>query len=66
MIKKIIKTSIYLLCTLVVFLAFFIIVTDAGQHTKSRSGAGDIWWMDVPEIEEIYLNGFTKTPPIGS
>ena len=40
--------------TAAIFLAILIIAFDKGQSAGSISGAGDIWWMDVPEIEQSY------------
>jgi uncharacterized protein (UPF0333 family) len=34
--------------------AAYIIVFDSGSSTEHASGAGDIWWVDVPAIEEAY------------
>ncbi|WP_028309642.1 hypothetical protein [Desulfitibacter alkalitolerans] len=34
--------------------ALFIISTDKGKFTGQTSGAGDIWWADIPAIDEAY------------
>jgi len=40
--------------TAAIIIAMLIIAFDKGQSAGSISGAGDIWWMDVPEVEQSY------------
>lgn len=44
------------LIVLVIILAssIYIISSDAGDFATQPSGAGDIWWVDVPAINESY------------
>ncbi|MBS4029804.1 MAG: hypothetical protein KGZ63_00010 [Clostridiales bacterium] len=39
---------------LVLGTAVYIIVFDKGISNDHARGAGDIWWVDVPAIEEAY------------
>ena len=45
----------------VVIVVFLLVITegwitgkDYGNYRNHVSGAGDIWWTDVPEVEESY------------
>lgn len=57
--KRLINTKTFSLLQ-VLFLVFvlgaatYIIVFDKGSSINHASGAGDIWWVDVPAIEEAY------------
>ncbi len=44
----------WVVLTVAVFLAVLIMVFDKGQSAGHISGAGDIWWVDVPEVEQSY------------
>ncbi|MDW7651066.1 MAG: hypothetical protein SCK29_08020 [Bacillota bacterium] len=34
--------------------ALLITVFDTGGSASGTSGAGDIWWVDAPEVEQSY------------
>ncbi len=38
----------------IVFVAISIISSDVGNYSDKLGGAGDIWWADVPAVEESY------------
>jgi hypothetical protein len=44
----------WLLFVVAIFSAVIITVLDKGQSASQTSGAGDIWWVDVPEVEQSY------------
>ncbi len=35
-------------------LTVYIISSDKGSFADHGSGAGDMWWADVPEVEDAY------------
>ena len=45
---------IWILLIIAVFAAVLITVFDAGGSAARSSGAGDIWWVDIPEVEQSY------------
>lgn len=52
--SKYVATLTWVTLTVAIFLAMLIIAFDIGQSASRISGAGDIWWMDVPEVEQSY------------
>ncbi len=38
----------------VILAVVLIVVFDKGGSASRGSGAGDIWWVDVPEVEQSY------------
>lgn len=40
--------------TLILSCCGYIIVNNIGNTSDSTSGAGDIWWVDAPEINQSY------------
>jgi hypothetical protein len=52
MVKKI--PVVWILVIIAIFSAMLITVFDAGGSVTGGSGAGDIWWVDVPEVEQSY------------
>ncbi|MGI6097119.1 MAG: hypothetical protein ACOYBM_03260 [Dethiobacteria bacterium] len=54
-IKEKIKKFFFTFSLLVVIAAaIYIVATDQQSYREHSSGAGDIWWVDVPEIERVY------------
>lgn len=41
--------------------AIYVISTDIGDYADHRSGAGDIWWVDAPEVNESYYSIIDKS-----
>jgi len=50
------KTTAFtrILLIIAIFSALLITIFDAGNSVTRTSGAGDIWWVDVPEVEQSY------------
>ena len=36
--------------------AIYVISADLGDYAGHKSGAGDIWWVDAPEVTESYYS----------
>lgn len=51
---KFLKTINLILLIIILAAAFFIISTDKGKFAEQTTGAGDIWWADIPAIHEAY------------
>ncbi|MGF7184575.1 hypothetical protein GGQ84_000659 [Desulfitispora alkaliphila] len=43
-----------IILAVLIALAVFLMLTDAGNMSGSSTGAGDIWWVDAPEVNESY------------
>jgi len=52
-INNILLTCIFITCLTA---ALYIISTDLGNFATQPAGAGDIWWADIPLVEEAYQN----------
>lgn len=46
--------------TLILSCSGYIIVNNIGNTHGSTSGAGDIWWVDAPEINQSYYKVVEK------
>ncbi|MBS4022134.1 MAG: hypothetical protein KGZ79_06895 [Dethiobacter sp.] len=53
--KKRISIVTWILLIAAIFSAVLIAVFDIGSSSEGTSGAGDIWWVDVPAVEQSYL-----------
>lgn len=40
--------------TLILSCSCYIVVNKIGDSHNSTSGAGDIWWVDAPEVQQSY------------
>jgi hypothetical protein len=45
----------WLLLMAAIVSALAIIASDQGKSALGNSGAGEIWWVSVPEVELAYL-----------
>lgn len=43
-----------ILITIFLGIAFFVILKDLGDYNNKPGGAGEIWWTQVPQIDELY------------
>lgn len=46
--------------TLILSCSSYIVVNKIGDSHNTTSGAGDIWWLDAPEIAESYQSLIDK------
>lgn len=53
-IRKTVSTITWILLAMAILSAVLIAAFNKGASTSNRSGAGDIWWVDVPAVEESY------------
>jgi len=51
---KFLKVMNLILLISIIVTALFIISSDKGKFAEKTSGAGDIWWADIPAIDEAY------------
>jgi hypothetical protein len=42
--------------SLIILVAGYIVTQDVGDFESKPGGAGEIWWTQVPVIEEVYTN----------
>lgn len=54
--KNIISTLTWIVLAVAILSAVLLTAFDQGQSASRTSGAGDIWWVDVPEVEQSYRN----------
>lgn len=54
--SKRIATFTWIVLAVAIVSAAMIAAFDIGGSAPGRSGAGDIWWVDVPEVEQSYRN----------
>ncbi|NLZ49907.1 MAG: hypothetical protein GX895_14210 [Clostridiales bacterium] len=43
-----------ILIAIILIVFFIVMVNDLGDHTNKPGGAGEIWWTQVPQIDETY------------
>lgn len=43
-----------ILITIVLIIVFIVMLKDLGDHKNKPGGAGEIWWTQVPQIDETY------------
>lgn len=49
-----VRAVTWFLLAAAIFSAVIITAFDKGRSASRTSGAGDIWWVDVPEVEQSY------------
>ncbi|KUO51760.1 MAG: hypothetical protein APF76_15385 [Desulfitibacter sp. BRH_c19] len=51
---KWLRNVTFIVFGIILFGAISIVSLDTGNYADQVAGAGDIWWADVPEVEDAY------------